>query len=81
MADLKKLQNNPNHQLSSIDNKLNQLLKNLNFEDTKLKKIDLLNEIIINKLLNRELLSDYNPKNLLFNEIRSTQSLSSLDSN
>lgn len=80
LSDLKILQNSPNYKPKSIDSKLNQLLTNVNFEESKSKKIDLMTEIIVNKLLNRETAADLNPKHLLFNEIRATQSSTSTDS-
>lgn len=76
---LKELKNlKPNLQLS--DNKLEKLIKIINIEDTNIKKTDLLNQIIINKLMNRELISDSDPKRLMFDAIKESQKISNEDS-
>lgn len=79
LTELKNVnKNNSDVQLS--DNKLEKLIKIINMEDTNLKKIDLLYQIIINKLLNRELISDSDPKRLMFDAIKESQKISNNDS-
>ena len=65
----------------SIDKKLNNLLKKINFEDSNSSKINLFQSILINKLLNRDLISENNPSNLSFDPIRKSQASSHIDSN
>lgn len=77
LTELKNSQNGQNVQLN--DDKLRKLMKIINLEDTNIKKTDLLLQIIINKLMNRELISDSDPKRLMFDAIKESPNRSAHD--